>query len=298
MDRLTALRVFCAIVREGSFSSAAKTLRLSNAAASKNVSELEARIGAQLIVRSTRRLKLTEAGEAFYGRVSSILADLDEAEDMIADRSLEPVGPLRVSLPMSLGIVQIVPLLRHFTELYPGIVLDLDLDDAAQDIIKGGYDLAIRGGGELPNSSFRARKLATFDRVLCASPRYLESRGPLDQPEDVISHSCIVYTHAFEPDIWRFAGREREASVSVRPAMRLNNSLAIAQVAKDGFGLAILPLPYVRASLEAGQLVSVLPEWKIASQSLYAIFSGTPFLPRRIRVFVDFLVGNLSLAHA
>lgn len=293
MDHLTALRVFCAIVREGSFSGAARSLTLSNAAASKNISELEAHLGAQLIVRSTRQLKLTEGGKAFYDRISSVLSRLDEAEDMLSDLSRQPSGTLRVSLPVSLGILWIAPLLKDFMQRFPGIVLNMDLDDATRDIIKGGYDLAVRGSGELPDSSFKARKLATFDRLLCASPEYLEARGPLDQPQELATHFCIAYTNAIEPDVWRFTGFGGKAAVAVRPAMRLNNSLAIVQAVQAGLGLAVLPLPYVEGLLATGKLVHVLPRWRAASQALYAIYPATPFLPKRIGCFVDYLVANL-----
>lgn len=293
MDHLTALRVFCAIVKEGSFTAAAKALNLSNAAASKNLSELEAHLGAQLIARSTRQLKLTEGGEAFYNRISSVLLGLDEAEDMLSDSSREPSGTLRVSTPMSLGIQWIVPLLKDFRRRYPGILLTMDLDDVSRDIIKGGYDLAIRGSGELADSSFRARKLATFDRLLCASPSYLEMHGSLNEPKDLEQHACIAYTNAVEPDIWRFVGSDGEVAVLLRPAVRLNNSLAIVQTVRAGLGLAILPTPYVQGPLATGELVHALPRWKAASQTLYAIYPATPFLPKRIACFIDFLVENL-----
>ena len=293
MDHLTALRVFCAIVREGSFSRAAKALNLSNAAASKNISELEAHLGAQLVIRSTRQLKLTEGGNAFYERISSVLSGLDEAEDMLADLSREPCGSLQVTLPVSLGIVWIAPLLQNFMQRYPGIILNMDLDDSTRNIIKGGYDLAIRGSGELPDSSFRARKLATFDRILCASPNYLEVHGSLERPQELSGHCCVAYSNAVEPDIWRFTGADGEVSVPVRPAMRLNNSLAIVQAVQAGVGVAILPSPYVEEPLATGKLVHVLSHWKAARQALYAIYPATPFLPKRIGCFVDFLVENL-----
>lgn len=293
MDHLTALRVFCAIAREGSFTAAAKALNLSNAAASKNISELEAHLGAQLIVRSTRQLKLTEGGEAFHRRISAVLSGLDEAEEILSDASREPSGTLRVSLPVSLGISWIVPLLASFRQRHPGIVLSMDLDDVARDVIKGGYDLVVRGSGELPDSSFKARKLATFERLLCASPRYLEQHAQITEPQDLASHCCIVYTNAAEPDVWRLTASGRQIAVPLQPVMRLNNSLAIVQTVRAGLGLAILPFPYVESALAAGDLVEVLPQWKAASQSLYAIYPATPFLPRRVGCFVDFLVENL-----
>ncbi|MGL4634778.1 MAG: LysR family transcriptional regulator [Beijerinckiaceae bacterium] len=293
MDHLTALRVFCAIVREGSFSGAAKALKLSNAAASKNISELEAYLGAQLVVRSTRQLKLTEGGKAFFDRISSVLSRLDEAEDMLADQSREPGGTLHVTLPVSLGIVWVAPLLQKFRQQYPGINLNMDIDDTTRDIIKGGYDLAIRGSEGLPDSSFRARKLATFDRILCASPSYLEAHGPLNRPHELSGHCCVAYRNAVEPDIWRFTGIDGEVAIPVRPVLSLNNSLAIVQAVQAGTGLAILPLPYVEEELVTGKLVHVLPQWKAASQTLYAIYPATPFLPKRIGCFVDFLIENL-----
>jgi len=290
---MTALRVFNSVVENGNFSAAARSLRLSNAAVSKNISELEAHLGVELISRSTRRMRLTDAGSDYHQKIKRILRDLEDADSAVSDRAMSPRGKLRVTAPMSFGITKLASLVPDFLELYGDISLDLDLNDATVDLISGHFDVAIRGSGSLSDSTLVARKLMEIERVLCASPAYLAANGVPDTPEDLLEHRCIIYALSNEPDFWRFSQEKSVVDIRVPASYRVNNSIAIRQALLGNVGLATVPRIYVDDELKAGKLATVLSGWKLESLSIFAIFASAKYLPRRTRVFIDFLTERL-----
>lgn len=289
MDRFSAINVFRRVVELGAFSAAARDLGLSNAAVSKMVKELEADLGAQLIVRTTRSLSLTDVGEAYYQRITNVLEDLSEADDAVRSSSENPQGRLRVSAPMSLGLTVLSKALPTFAEEYPALDIDLVMSDAYVDLIEGGFDLAIRGG-QLEDSSLRARKLMDLDRIVCAAPNYLEREGRPSSPSDLPGHAALIFSYSASPNLWRLEKDGVREEVAVSRRFRANSSLAIRDAALQGLGLALLPLVYVDDALRRGQLVDALPGWKGEPQAVYAVYPAHRETSRKLRLFIDFLI--------
>lgn len=296
MERFTALKVFCAVVQHGSFAAAARNLRLSNAAVSKNVNELETHLGARLLTRTTRRMSLTEAGEYYYEDVSRVLRELDEADAAVSEMTGAPRGRLRVSVPMSFGLQHLASIVPEFLERYPDVTVDLEMSDAAVDLVGNHFDVAIRGHGALPDSSLVARKLKSLRRVICGAPAYFERHGLPQNPRDLRAHRCLIYTLSNAPDAWTLARNGRKLEVPVRGPYRVNNSLAIREALLAGVGIALIPRIYVEQALADGRLLAVLEAWCPEEQWIYALYPSGRFTTKRVKVFVDFLTDKLFLA--
>lgn len=289
MDRFSAINVFRRVVELGAFSAAARDLGLSNAAVSKMVKELEADLGVQLIVRTTRSLSLTDVGEAYFQRITNVLDDLSEADETARSSNESPRGRLRISAPMSLGLTVLSGALPAFAKGYPDLEIDIVMSDAYVDLIDGGFDLAIRGG-QLEDSSLRARKLMNLDRIVCAAPEYLERNGRPASPSELSGHAALIFSFSASPNVWRLEkGGERE-EVSVNKRYRANSSLAIRDAALQGLGLALLPLVYVDDALRSGELVDALPGWKGEPQAVYAVYPAHRESSCKLRLFIDFLI--------
>lgn len=289
MDRLTAYRSFCSIVRNGTFTAAARELGLSNAAVSKNIKELETELGVRLLTRTTRLTCPTEVGALYYERVSNVLRDMTAADNAVVELSKTPRGVVRVAIPMSLGLLQIAPIVSAFLKAHPAVTIDLVLDDSKVDLVEGQFDLAIRGHGALPNSSLISRRLSGLSRVVCGAPSYLAARGWPRKPIDLCHHACLIYTHSAKPDQWTLTRNAGRQTVQVGGPLRANNSLAIREAALAGVGLALLPRPFIEDDLSAGHLHVVLKQWRPEHQWIYAIYPSGPYMSARVRLLIDFL---------
>lgn len=289
MDQFTAMKVFRRVIELEGFSAAARDLGLSNAAVSKNVSELEADLGVRLLTRTTRRLSVTEAGEAYYRRCVRVLEELDEARDEVADLAHTPRGTLRVSAPVSFALMHLAPAIPRFLELHPGLKLDLVLNDRVVDLVEEGFDLALRGGGELSDSSLVARKLAPIRRVVCGAPTYFQRRTIPKSPRDLADHECLVYSLASSPRQWSFRHEGSELSVRVDGRYQVSNSIALKQALLSGLGLSLIPIFIVGPELRRGELRAVLTRFHPAPQSLYAVHPHRRYVPQKTRSFIDFL---------
>ncbi|RAN37978.1 LysR family transcriptional regulator [Hyphomonas sp. GM-8P] len=288
MDRFSALTVFRRVVELESFSAAADDLNYSKAAVSKIIKDLEAGLGAQLIVRTTRSLHLTDTGQAYFEKVSDILDAVAAADDGVRSESGSPQGRLKISAPMSFGLVTVAKMLPRFARQYPGIEVDLVMNDRLVDLVQDGFDLAIRGG-QLADSSLKARKLTDIERVLCASPDYLEAAGTPEDPADLAGHASLAFSVSATPDTWSLVSGSRRQSVTVNVKYRANNSMAIRQAALKGLGIALIPVAYVREDLADGGLVNVLPDWRGEPQGLFAVYPAHRESSLKIRLLVDFL---------
>ncbi|MGH2341907.1 LysR substrate-binding domain-containing protein [Segnochrobactraceae bacterium EtOH-i3] len=298
MDRFAALAAFRATAEAGSFAAAARRLGLSPAAVSKTVAELETRLNVRLFNRTTRRMSLTEAGAVYLGHVGRILDELAEA-----DRALDPLhqaarGTLRVAAPLTGTLVGLSRAIPHFLRAYPDIRLDLDLDDRRVDIVRDGYDLAIRGGEGLEDSSLTARRLAVMTHVLCAAPAYLAAHGVPQQPEDLRTHECVRFSLSGHADIWEFRQEARTVRVPVSGRYSVTSSLAVRDALREGFGISLIPRGYVREDLAAGRLVPLLEDWQTVEIAVYAIYPSRRLLAPKLRVFLDFLVAELGSPRA
>jgi DNA-binding transcriptional LysR family regulator len=289
VDRFTAIKVFCAVVEHNGFAAAARHLRLSPAAVSKNIAELEAHLGARLLTRTTRRMSLSEAGSLYYAQASAILEQLDAADESVAGSTDAARGVLRVSAPMSFGLRVLAPLLPEFLDRHPDVTLDVELSDQAVDLIAGRFDLAIRGSGALPDSTLIAKRLLTLDRILCGAPSYLDRHGTPGHPDDLIGHYGLAYTLSGTGDTWTLIRGGVTTDAAFKPRLRVNNSLALRDAAMAGMGLALIPRLYVDDALADGRLIHILPDWKAGAQAIHAIYPAGRFHIGRLRLFLAFV---------
>jgi len=289
MDKLSELEVFTRVVDVGSFTGAAESLHLSKSAVSKHVTRLEDRLGVRLLNRTTRRLSLTEVGQAFYERCRGILFDLEEAEAAVSHLSEAPRGVLKIACPMTFGIKHVAPFLPLFLEKHPDLKVDLNLNDRVVDIVEEGYDLAVRIT-RLKDSSLIARKLASARMVVAASPTYWNRKGRPQKPDDLKGHDCLIYSMRHPPNEWEFnMGRETE-TIRVAGSLTANNGDALIKAAAQGLGVTRAPVFLFDEELEDGQLETVLDDCEGQGVDIYAVYPHARHLSPKVRAFVDFLV--------
>ncbi|SCZ01150.1 LysR family transcriptional regulator [Microvirga guangxiensis] len=294
MDRFTALQVFRHAAELNGFAEAGRRLGLSPAAVSKNIAELEAHVGTRLIHRTTRRMALTEEGRIYLEHVVRGLDALSEADETLSPLRKEPSGTLRVSAPMTVTLTQLSASIPRFLSRYPQITLDLHLDDRRVDLIREGFDLAIRGSDSLEDSSLIARKLTVMSHVLCAAPAYFEARGRPKSPSDLRSHECIRFSLSGHADVWEFHKDGRTERIPVSARYSVTSSLAVRDALREGFGLGLIPFPYVGGDLREGRLQCTLEDWSTVETTLYAVYPSRQHLAPKIHVFLDFLTEEFS----
>ena len=225
MDRFAAMATFVKVVELGSLSAAARNLDLGLTSVARQVSMLEARLGVRLLVRTTRRLALTEEGKTYYDHAKHMLNEIEEAELILTRRSAEPTGRLVVAAPVAFGKLVIAPLISKFLAAYPRVTVDLTLADRAVNLVDEGFDVAIRVGvGPLEDSSLIARKLGTVPRVVCGTPDYLAQRGIPSTPADLKAHDCLLFTLLDANEQWMFRTPEGEEAVPISGRFRSNNA--------------------------------------------------------------------------
>ena len=294
MENLTSMAIFAKVVDENSFSGAASRLGLAKSTVSKSVRQLERRLGAQLLNRTTRRLSLTEAGSAFYQSCARIVNEAETAEAEIGRLNDTPRGTLKVNSSMVFGTRHIAPAVAEFLSAHPEMHLDLTLTDQFVDLVEGGYDLAIRIG-TMADSSMIARKLAPCRFVLCAAPDYIARAGMPSAPRDLAHHVCLRYAYQATRDSWRLAGPDGEHSIRVDGPFRANNGDALKTAALAGFGIIYAPTFLVADDLAAGRLRIVLGAYAWNS-GIYAIYPETRLLSAKTRAFVEFLAARFAPA--
>ncbi len=294
MNRLDELEAFVAVVEAGSFTLAAERLGSAKSAVSRRVSTLEARLGVELLRRTTRRLNLTETGQGFYERSARILADLDEAESAATQSHGELRGKLRIALPLSFGVRHMSEPIAEFRRHNPRVAFDLDLNDRRVDLIEEGADLALRIG-RLSDSSLIARRLFDARTVIIASPGYLDTHGQPETPADLASHACIVYSNLPEPDRWTCRAADGQSiTVTVDSVMSASSGDFICEQAVEGAGIAMQPTFIAGEAISRGDLVPLLTDYEWPVTPAYAVYPPTRHLSYRVRAFIDFLVEHFS----
>ena len=282
------------VVERGSFTLAADDLSLSRAVVSKYISRLEERLGARLLHRTTRRLSLTEAGAALFEASRGALERIEEAEAAVAQFQAAPRGRLRVSAPMSFGILHLGPAIADFAREYPAVHLDIRLDDRFVNLVEDGIDIAVRIG-TLTDSSLVARKLGITRAVACASPEYLGEHGEPETPEDLASHNCLIYSYLATGNVWRFlAPNGREIPVAVAGNVRINNGIVLAEAALAGRGILVSPSFYVAPMLRDGRLKRILGDYRLPELGIYAVYPQKDHVPPKVRVFIDYLAARFG----
>ena len=294
MDRFGAIRVFAQVVESGGFSRAAGRLGLSTTAVSRQVGELEAHLQTRLLNRTTRRLSLTESGQAFYGRAVQLLNDLDEAEQEASRAAVAPRGTIRLTTSINLGTRHVAPAIAGFVARHPGVQFDVQLADRVVDLVEEGFDLAIRVGGT-GSENLVARKLCETRLVPCAAPGYLEVHGTPATPEDLARHNCFTYEYAAPRSQWRLRAPDgREHTVRVSGTIHSNNGDLNAALAVQGAGVAFEPDFIVEDDLRAGRLVALLPGYSVEPAPIYAVYPTRKHLSAKVRLFVDYLVKHFA----
>ncbi|MEO0616604.1 MAG: LysR family transcriptional regulator [Pseudomonadota bacterium] len=290
MGRLQALQHFVAVVEAGSFTAAADRLGVAKSAVSRRVRELEQRLGAQLLNRTTRATDLTDSGRAFYERAVRVLADLDEAEAAVAQRGGRLIGTLRVALPLSFGIRHMAAPIAAFLEAHPDIDMQTDLNDRRVDLVSEGMDLALRIG-HLRDSTLIARKLFDVKFVTCASPGYLAAHGTPATPEDLADHRVLVYTNVTDPRLLPYVDADgRSRDVRVEPRLAASNGDLLVAAAAEGQGVVVEPNFMAAEAVANGSLVPILAGFSRPPTPAYVVYPHTRHLSLRVRAFIDHLI--------
>lgn len=294
MDNLTSIAVFRAVVDSGSFAGAADMLGIARSVVSRRVSSLEAEMQTRLLHRTTRRIALTEAGQRFYGRVSEALDAIEEARNEVGSLRDEPSGKLVASVPMSFGLMHVLPAMPAFRRRFPKVELELRFDDRQANLLKDGVDLALRIA-DLTQSSLVARRLAKVRHVVVASPSYIAKCGAPRHPSDLAERECLVYTLRSSPRRWRFRQGDIGQDVDVRGHFEANNSLALREMLFAGMGIAHVPLYLVANDLQNGQLSPLLEDWQTHDLDLCIVYPTRKHVARTVRAFIAFMedrIGN------
>jgi DNA-binding transcriptional LysR family regulator len=290
MDLLSQMETFVRVVESGSLSAAARGLRLSLPAVSRQLTALEEQLGAPLVLRTTRRLSVTPAGRQYYERCLRILREVEDAQASVREQRAVS-GLLTVTAPVTVGLLLLGPHLPSLLAAHPGLRMDLRLEDRLIDLVEDGVDVALRAGVPPPDStSFIAWPLKTFRRLVVASPRYLKKRGEPKAPEALAQHEVLIHQPGTGTGAtWRLQRAGGEVSVSVAGALRISAPLGLRDAAVAGLGITSLPDWLVAEDLAAGRLKALLPGWETPPQSVFALHRAELRGAPRVRAFVEHL---------
>lgn len=294
MDRLTSISLFVSAVEEGSLAASARRFGLSPAMAGKYVSALEASLNVRLLQRTTRRLNVTEAGQAYYRRCKRILEEFEEANREASDAQDSPRGLLRIAAPVSFSALHLGRVVGKFLDAHPHVRIDVMTSDHFIDVVGEGIDLAIRIG-RLPDSDLVARRLAPCRMVACASPDYLARHGTPKTPDELRTRSRLAFKGAVSAGDWTFtdsAGRAHAVDGPVR--LHANNMQLLLNAALAGAGIAYGPTFVLGQSIRRGELVPVLPGYRTAELAIHAVYPTARHIPLKARRFADFLAAEFA----
>lgn len=293
MDRLAAMQTFAKVVETGSFTKAAEALGISRTMATVHVGRLEEHLRVRLLNRTTRRLSLTEAGTAYYERCATLLAEMASLEGSLEAMVEEPAGVLKISAPVSFGVLHLAGALAEFAGRHAAVRYDVGLNDRTVDLVEEGYDLAIRIA-QLVDSSLVARRIASTKLCICASPEYVKREGAPKDPRELARRQCLGYAYAGKGDKWVLDGPGGIAEVRVRAESRANNGDLLRMLAVHGHGIALLPDFIVADDLKARRLVRLLPRFDAGELGIFAVYPSRKFLSAKVRTLVDFLVTHFA----
>ncbi|MGB1077436.1 MAG: LysR family transcriptional regulator [Bdellovibrionales bacterium] len=291
MDHLSRIGIFIEVVKHSSFAGAARSLKITSSAVSKQIQNLEHDLQVKLLNRTTRHVSVTEEGAIFFERASRAMEDLQEAEEQIYELKSCPRGTLKISVPMSLGMECLKPTISSFAKKYPEVIMDVSFDDKIVDVIDGGYDLVVRIGA-LKDSSLIARRLSSCPFVVCASDEYFQKYGIPKHPDDLVHHNVLAYTRNNAPHGWRYKDKNgQEGYVSLQGTFKSDTGEMMSEIALQGLGLTILPIFYVADHIKSGALRSVLQDFQTwPHRDIHAVFPPSRYLSTRLRLFVEHLV--------
>jgi DNA-binding transcriptional LysR family regulator len=294
MDVMQSMAVFRRVVETKNFSAVARETNMSQSSVSKHIAALEERLGTKLLNRSTRSIKLTEAGKEYYHHCIRILNDFQEAEASVGKGKIKPTGTLRISTCATFGRTYLLPHLKEFFETYPDINIDLLFDDDYVDLVQEGIDLSVRIG-PLADSSLIARKIGSSPRVVVASPEYLVKHGRPRKPVDLIKHNCLFYTLQKSPDHWYFnSTQEGDEWIRVSGRLKASSPDAICDATIEGLGISIICEWHARKYIKTGALKVILPDYRPTTYDIHAVYPERRFVPQKVKRMIEFLAGKIN----
>lgn len=292
------MEAFVRVVEAGSFVGAAERLGLSTSSLSRLVADLEQHLGARLLNRTTRRLSLTESGQAYYERCVTLLADLAEAEALAGQSAAQARGTVRLTCSYSMAEQRVAPAIASFVRTHPAVRFELVVSDRIVDLVEEGFDLAIRVG-TVGSDRLVARRLGSMALVLCAAPAYLERHAAPRAPSDLADHNVLTYAYSATPRVWRFTGPDRAVhDVRVGGNLHANSGDALRAAAMEGMGIINEPDFLLDAALRAGRLVRLLPEFVGAGGDIWAVYPSRRHLSLKVRLFVDHIAAAFAASRA
>jgi DNA-binding transcriptional LysR family regulator len=289
MDNISRITIFLSVAKHHSFTKAGKELGMTGSAISKQIQKLEDNLGVTLLLRTTRNVTLTEEGAIYQERARRAMSDLQEAENFITERKDTPTGLLKVSIPMSFGLLYLTNPIAEFARKYPDVKLEIDFDDRKVDILAEGYDIVIRIGS-LADSSFISRKIAPCPVFICASPEYLELHGEPTDIDQLKSHKTLIFTKHSQSTTWTYKHKNKNGSVELSSCLKANNGQMLLASCLKSIGICALPIFMLSKHIKSGELVKILPEYEIFSGGgIYAVFPQNRHLSSRVRLFLEML---------
>ena len=293
MNRLEEMAAFVAVVDYQGFGNAGDRLGIAKSMISRRVSELERRLGVQLLQRTTRRQTLTDAGRTFYDRAIQVLADLDEAEQSVVDAAGDISGRIRLTVPLAFGVSVLADPVAEFLRQHPDIRLDVDLNESTVDLIEENVDLAIRVG-KLGDSSLVARRLASVHFMICASPAYLRRHGEPRHPRDLLQQEVLVYSNVPAGRQWSYEEGGKRVSPRMRYRVSANNGEFLAALASHDLAVVNGPRAYLNSFVERGELVPILTDFPSPAIGMYAVYPPGRLVSQRVKVFSDALYSHFQ----
>lgn len=294
MDRLTEMEAFATVVDQGGFTDAARKMGISKSAVSKHVSSLEARLGARLLNRTTRRVSPTEIGLVYYDRARRVLNDAGEADSIVTAMQSAPSGVLRMSVATDFGVGLLSPVLDEFLDEFPEISVNMVLKNRYVELISEGFDMAIRLG-EMEDSSLRARKISETTQRLIAAPRYFQKHGRPTRIDELNDHRLLHYSNQSSANVWRIAAPSGEVrQVRGTGWLTVNDGQSLLNAAVKGMGIAYLPSFLYHEAMAAGLVEDVIPDLPQTTLGIYAVYPPGRFTQPKVRAFIDFLVERFA----
>ncbi len=290
---LSKLNIFIEVIRHGSFAETGRALDLDASLVSRAISQLETELGVRLFQRTTRNLSPTEEGLKFYSQVEPLVSELFQARINLQDQKNKPSGTLRITSPVSLGLLLINPLLPKFHKMYPEIQIEYLITDSVLNLLEERIDVAIRFG-HLNDSSFISQKLFDLKYIVCASPTYLKKHSNILKPSDLEKHNCLQFLIPGFDSGWKFKSKDQQIEpINIRGNYRASNALALKDAAIRGSGLTLLAKILIEDELKSGQLVNVFPKHEVTATDFgaksWVLYPSKNYVPHKTKLFIDFL---------
>lgn len=284
MDKLRALELFVKLADLGSFTALGEELNISKSLISKEISRLEKSIGARLLHRSTRSIQLTSVGADYLERCREILLKLEDAESLVQESQSRPRGKLKVNAPMALGLTDLAAMFADFMRHYPEVELDIHLSDEVVDLVEHGFDVGFRVSSTVLDSNYHGRPLTTFRYHLCASPDYLRRHDKIEKASDLVQHNCFFYSYFQNKNVWPLG-----KGVAIKGNLKVNNTLFMLEVVKQGLGIGFFPEFVCKHSLQSGEVVEILPNVKRPQLTMYVLYPARQYVPLKLQECINFM---------